>query len=309
MSSIKRALSGDVLVLDLQEERNETLATAERGGRHARTLLKSGPLRVTQVVIAPGGEVAEHQADGAITVQPLEGRLHFTANGEVHDLGPGQLLSAAPGVRHSVSSTGGSTFLLTVVQAGPSSHREPAAPSAAPVGAGQTTTAQEPEAWLRGPLEGVPKLLMPAAHALVQAREDLRHAAAELSVAELWARPGGAASIGFHLQHIVGSLDRLYTYARGGSLSPEQLAAIKREGESATPPATAAELLEGVDRAVESALRALAATPEATLLDAREVGRARLPSNVLGLLFHAAEHTQRHTGQVIATARILRASA
>jgi hypothetical protein len=74
-----------------------------------------------------------------------------------------------------------------------------------------TTT---PEYWLRGPVEGIPPVLMPVAHALLQAREDLRGAAESLSTVELWARPGGAASVGFHLRHISGSLDRLFTYVQ-----------------------------------------------------------------------------------------------
>lgn len=166
-----------------------------------------------------------------------------------------------------------------------------------------------PEAWLRGPVAGIAALLMPVAHALLQARDDLRAAAEGLSAEELWSRPGGAASIGFHLRHIAGSLDRLFSYARGEALTPEQFAAVKQEGVPGTPPERGGELLEAVDAAVERALEALRATPEGSLLDARAVGRARLPSNVLGLLFHAAEHAQRHTGQVIATARILRGPA
>lgn len=161
------------------------------------------------------------------------------------------------------------------------------------------------EVWLRGPVEGVPQLLMPAAHALLQAREDLHSAAAGLTPGELWQRPGGAAPIGFHLRHLSGSLRRLLAYAEGRKLSPEEVAAIRLEGEPGTPPATAAELLAVVDAAVEEGLEALRNTGEAALLAPRTVGRAALPSTVLGLLFHAAEHAQRHTGQVIATAKVV----
>jgi quercetin dioxygenase-like cupin family protein len=118
MSSTQRSPSGDVLVFDLGEERKRSAGPAirERGGRHARALLKRGPLRVMLVVLAPGGEIAEHQAEGPITVQPLEGRVRFTAGGRVHDVGPGELLAAGPGIRHSVASTEGAAFLLTVVK-------------------------------------------------------------------------------------------------------------------------------------------------------------------------------------------------
>ena len=162
------------------------------------------------------------------------------------------------------------------------------------------------EFWLRGPVEGVPPFLMPAAHALLQSRADLREAAGELSPAELWHRPGGAAAIGFHLRHIAGTLDRLFTYASGRSLAPEQLTVLREEGSPGSPPAKAEELLGSVDAAIEAALRGLREMPEADLLTPRMVGRRMLPSSVLGLLFHAAEHTQRHTGQVITTSKIIR---
>lgn len=192
------------------------------------------------------------------------------------------------------------------MKAEPAGGEEKSAPKVAPATGDRASAGRAPEVWLRGPIEGIPPLLMPAAHALVQAGEDLRSAAADLTVAELWSRPGGAASIGFHLRHIAGSLERLFAYAQGGELTPAQLTAIKQEGEPGTPPAAAAQLLEGVDGAVERSLRVLGAIAEASLVDARAVGRARLPSNVLGLVFHAAEHAQRHTGQVITTARIVR---
>ncbi len=163
-----------------------------------------------------------------------------------------------------------------------------------------------PEFWLRGPVEGVPPLLMPVAHALLQAGADLRSAAGELSPDALWQKPGGAASVGFHLKHVVGSLDRLFTYADGKALTLEQLAAIPLEGEPGSPPASAEALLAGVEAAVAQAIYRLKEIREDDLLAARSVGRARLPTTVLGLLFHAAEHTQRHTGQVIATSKLLR---
>lgn len=165
---------------------------------------------------------------------------------------------------------------------------------------------QQPEAWLRGPVEGVPPYLMPVAHALVQAVEDVERAAAPLSVDELWTRPGGAASVGFHLRHVAGVVDRLLTYARGETLGAGQLAALRAEGEPGDPPAEADALLRELRRAVERALAQLRSTGPEELLEPRAVGRKRLPSNVLGLLFHAAEHAQRHTGQVVATATIVR---
>ncbi len=116
MPSIQRPLSGDILVFGLEEERERATdpELIRRSGRNARTLLKDGPLRVTLVVLGPGGELAEHRAAGPITVQVLEGRIRIGAGDEEHHLGPGQLLAAGPGIRHWVASDDGATFLLTV---------------------------------------------------------------------------------------------------------------------------------------------------------------------------------------------------
>jgi uncharacterized damage-inducible protein DinB len=163
------------------------------------------------------------------------------------------------------------------------------------------------EAWLRGPIEGVDAYLQPAAHALVQAREDFDRATVGISLANLWARPNGAASLGFHLRHVAGSLDRLLTYARGAQLDDHQHAALKREAEPGTPPDEAATLVDQARRAIDAALVQLRATRREQLLEPRTVGRAQLPSNVLGLLVHAAEHASRHVGQAITTAKIVAA--
>jgi uncharacterized damage-inducible protein DinB len=163
-----------------------------------------------------------------------------------------------------------------------------------------------PEVWLRGPLPDVPPLLMPVAHALLQVREDVRQAIEGLTPEQIWTRPAGAASTGFHVRHLAGALERLLTYARGEMLSREQVEAVAREGEPGQPPADAAALVRLIDAAVEQALAQVRATPEATLLEARGVGRRHVPSTVVGLLFHAAEHSTRHAGQAITTARIVR---
>ena len=162
-----------------------------------------------------------------------------------------------------------------------------------------------PEAWLRGPIVGVDAFLQPAAHALVQAREDLERASVGISPTQLWLQPNGAASLGFHLRHVAGSLDRLLTYARGAQLDDRQHTALKREAEPGTPPDGIETLLGHARRAIDVALEQLAATRREDLLQPRTVGRAALPSTVLGLLFHAAEHTTRHVGQAITTAKIV----
>jgi uncharacterized damage-inducible protein DinB len=162
-----------------------------------------------------------------------------------------------------------------------------------------------PEAWLSGPIDGVDPYLMPAAHALVQVRDEVVGALAGLTPEQLSSRPDGAASVGFHAAHLAGSLDRLFTYARGEGLSPEQQQALHAEKQGVTRECDV--LIALVRDAVARALEQLRATPPERLLDARTVGRAGLPSNVLGLLFHAAEHAQRHAGQIATTVKIVRA--
>jgi uncharacterized damage-inducible protein DinB len=161
------------------------------------------------------------------------------------------------------------------------------------------------EVWLRGEaVEGVQPLLQPVAHSLLQCREEVMAALAALSPEQIWTRRGGAASIGFHVRHAAGSLLRLFTYARGEALSPEQLAAVKAEQDPAGRPDASA-LMSEFDDAVERALDQLRGTGASELLAPRRVGRAQLPSTVIGLLFHAAEHTQRHIGQMTTTIRLL----
>jgi hypothetical protein len=166
-----------------------------------------------------------------------------------------------------------------------------------------------PEPWLRGPVPGIPLLLQPVAHAFIMAREDIDQAVAGLTPEQLFAEPGGATSLGFHLVHLSGSTDRLLTYARGERLSDAQKAALTLERTVADVRPPSAEMLAVWHGTVTSALAQLAATPEAVLLEPRTVGRAQLPSSVLGLLFHAAEHASRHTGQVVTTAKLLRGTA
>jgi len=167
-------------------------------------------------------------------------------------------------------------------------------------------TISQPEPWLRGPVPGIPALLQPVAHAFLLALEDVETAVSDLTVDQLWLEPGGTASAGFHLVHLAGSTDRLLTYARGEALSASQRAALASERAMTAPYPPVGELLTGWRTTVEGALRQLATTPEATLTNARLVGRAQLPSTVLGLLFHAAEHAQRHVGQLVTTAKIIR---
>lgn len=165
-------------------------------------------------------------------------------------------------------------------------------------------TTNQPDIWLRGPIYGIPPLLVPVAQSLMQAREDALRAVAGIHDDALWARPNGAASAAFHLFHAAHSLDRLMTYARGESLQEPQRRAIvlERSGEFDV---SRSDLLELLDMAIDRALLQLRCTPESSLLKDRRVGKADLPSNVLGLLYHASEHTARHVGQLITTLKVV----
>ncbi len=169
-------------------------------------------------------------------------------------------------------------------------------------------TTSQPEPWLRGPLPGIHALLQPVAHAFVMAREDVTSAVEGLSPVEVWTAPFAVTPVGFHVAHLTGSTDRLLTYARGAALDETQKAALGRERMMAVERPPLDTLVAAWQATVARALEQLAATDPATLSETRAVGRDRLPSTVLGLLFHAAEHAARHTGQVVSTARFVRAA-
>jgi uncharacterized damage-inducible protein DinB len=161
------------------------------------------------------------------------------------------------------------------------------------------------EVWLRGPLPGFPPLLQPIAHALMQAREEVVTLMRDFPENKLWERPANVASVGFHLQHLTGVLDRLFTYARHEPLSPDQLTALAAEGKPDQTDNTAQELVRRFEEQVDSAISQLRSTDEQTLTHLRGVGRANIPSTVIGLLTHSAEHTMRHVGQLSVTVRVI----
>lgn len=162
------------------------------------------------------------------------------------------------------------------------------------------------EWWQRGPIEGVPAVLQPIAHILLQVRESVDELIDGLTEEQWNARPGGVASAAFHLRHIPGVIDRLFTYARGQSLTDEQFAALRADGEPmrlADVPKAVATLHARVDAAVAE----LRTIDVSTLGDFRPVGRSKLPSTVIGCLVHGAEHSMRHVGQLVVTTRVVKA--
>jgi uncharacterized damage-inducible protein DinB len=158
------------------------------------------------------------------------------------------------------------------------------------------------EPWLRGTLAEVPSIHRAVLHALELAGEDLQRWCGQLSDKQLNQRPAQIAPVAFHLRHISRSLDRLLTYAEGGSLKEGQLAALKSE---LSPGATRSELLAELSAALASSTTRVLSFSDADLGASRTVGRENLPTTLGGLLVHIAEHTQRHVGQAITTAKIV----
>ena len=165
-------------------------------------------------------------------------------------------------------------------------------------------SSQNSEVWLRGPLPHISSLLQPVAHALLQAREEVNILMIDFPDPLLWKQPAGAASVGFHLQHLSGVLDRLFAYANAQQLSEAQLKYLSLEGKEKN--INSNELVLLFNKQVDQAIEQIIKTDEATLLETRGVGRAQIPSTVTGLLFHAAEHTQRHVGQLLVTVRFVK---
>ena len=161
------------------------------------------------------------------------------------------------------------------------------------------------EVWMRGPIAGLIPLLQPVAHSILQAREEVNLMMIDFPDALIWEKPSGVASVAFHLQHLSGVLDRIFTYANNQVLNEDQLELLSLESDS-TQYLTVKGLLTRFNNQVNKALTQLKNTEEKTLLEFRGIGRKQIPSNQLGLLFHAAEHTQRHVGQLFVTVRILK---
>jgi uncharacterized damage-inducible protein DinB len=147
-------------------------------------------------------------------------------------------------------------------------------------------------------------LLQPAAHALLQSDRELKKYTEDFPKELLWAKTAGRASVGFHMNHITGVLDRMITYAKGESLTEEQFQFLKKEG-AFDMNTEVTHLQEQFSAKIAEALTYFRTIPESTLTEKRTVGRKKLPSTVIGLLFHAAEHSQRHIGQLLVTVSVL----
>ena len=156
-----------------------------------------------------------------------------------------------------------------------------------------------PEPWLRGPLPEIHPFLAPIFYSFQQAREDLANHTENLTDDEIWSTP---SSVGFHIRHIAGSTDRLMTYLQARQLSDRQMAALREEDRPTGPDRDT--LLADLHQTFLQAKSVIRALDPSTLAEPRTVGRLHLPTTVIGLLTHIAEHTQRHVGQAICAAKL-----
>jgi uncharacterized damage-inducible protein DinB len=161
--------------------------------------------------------------------------------------------------------------------------------------------ATQPEPWLRGTHTELDAVQRAVVHALELAKEDLHKWCEPLTEEQLNAQQGTITAVAFHLRHIPRSIDRLLSYAEGSQLSPEQMDALRSE---AAPNANHRELFAELDSAIEAAITRVRAFALEDLGNARGVGKKQLPTTVGGLLVHVADHTQRHVGQAITTAKL-----
>ena len=160
------------------------------------------------------------------------------------------------------------------------------------------------EPWLRGTHTETDSVRRAVLHALDLAREDAEKWCAPLSDEQLNARPNDIAPVAFHLRHIARSLDRLITYAEGNQLNESQIVEMKAE---LNPGATKSQLLAEFNAALDRSAQRILAMQE-PLATARGVGKKQLPTTVGGLIIHCADHTQRHIGQLVTTAKIVGAA-
>ena len=165
------------------------------------------------------------------------------------------------------------------------------------------------EPWLRGTHADVPAAGRAVLHALDLALDDIARWTAGLTGAEVHAQPLGLPSVAFHLRHIARSTDRLLTYAEGSQLSAEQLAALKTEqdGSEQESSESLAELIAELEISFTNASERIRTLASANLETFRGVGRKQLPTSIGGAMIHVADHTQRHTGQLVTTAKLLKA--
>lgn len=163
------------------------------------------------------------------------------------------------------------------------------------------------EVWQRGPVENVPALLQPVGHAILESREEVHQIMENFPEELLWDKPAGVASPAFHLQHIAGVIDRLFTYARKELLTEDQMHSLSLEGNREKTLLSMHQLIIQLDKQIDVDIEELKKVKEDSLTEVRGVGRKQIPTTLIGLYFHAAEHSMRHIGQLLVTVRVLKA--
>jgi len=162
------------------------------------------------------------------------------------------------------------------------------------------------EVWQRGPIENIPALLQTVAHALIEVSEEAHSIMEGFPEKLLWERPEGVASPAFHLQHIEGVIDRLFTYARKELLNEKQMDKISMEGNKEKTSLSIHQMLDLLDKRISDAVEELKNVNPNSLTEPRGIGRKQIPTTLIGLYVHAAEHSMRHIGQLLVTVRILK---
>ncbi|MVZ66935.1 DinB family protein [Sphingobacterium sp. DK4209] len=161
------------------------------------------------------------------------------------------------------------------------------------------------EVWMRGPIAGIADLLQPVAHALLQVNEDIPKLLNSDDEKYLWEKPFGMASPGFHILHIIGVIDRMFTYAASQSLTEAQFEYLDKEN-TPNQDYSIEDLIDKLEQRIEQAVEDLKLMNPTALLDERFIGRRMIPTTQMGLLFHAAEHAERHYGQLLVTIKTVR---
>ena len=163
---------------------------------------------------------------------------------------------------------------------------------------------KEAEFWMRGPVDGVPPLLQPVAHSLLQMNAEFGDCLEAFPSDRLWEKPFQMASVGFHVLHVIGVIDRMFTYGEEKMLSEEQFLYLEEESQE-HPELNSQELKNRLNSAVGIAIEKLKSVNILELTETRYLGRKRISVTLIGLLFHSAEHSMRHLGQALVTAKML----
>ena len=135
------------------------------------------------------------------------------------------------------------------------------------------------EVWLRGPLNNMPVLLQPVAHALLSPWRDCRINASVPRWIIMAKRHYGIANIPFTAPGW--RYWPTFCHAKGEHLDQQQLNELAAEGKRSSANVRMADLVTRFNLQVDKAIDQLCKTDETTPTAVREVGRVKLPSTVI----------------------------